>query len=273
MEEYTNNTRVVFDNRLRLCLMNIPSQILNNLRINDYEVLQKTQKELREYLVKHQNEFNIAGRLKHSYENCPDFYALLCAVIADLSKCETWEDVYSQFTQSVKGDNTLYDSSYNELYNKFEFCKYGDNYDPKIQVVCMCSHLCCPENMSIITNPYTKLKSLIACDCLEKTGIITSYQFKKKIKQNDAYAKIVVKKQIEKEKMKQTTYRWEKLVSEYVDKSNTTRKCMECQTLSILKTEPVWKTKCLNCYLKPKTSGICQLNIRSAKAQFKSQFA
>ena len=49
-------------------------------------------------------------------------------------------------------------SSYNELHSNFEFCKYGDNYDSKIQVVCMCSHLCCPENMSIITNPYTKWK-------------------------------------------------------------------------------------------------------------------
>ena len=200
MNKYENNTRVTFDNNLKLCIMNIPSRIMSNLKSDNYETLQETQKQIREYLVNHQREFNIAGILKHSYECCPDFYALLSAVTSDLSKCYTWDDVYNQFFSSLSQTSTLYDSSNNTLSSDFRLCNYGDDVNANIKITCMCSHLCSPENISIITNRYTELNCLIACDCLEKTGIINSYNFKKKVKQNDAYAKILLEKIIEKQK-------------------------------------------------------------------------
>jgi hypothetical protein len=258
MEDYNNNTRIVFDYNLKHCIMNIPVDLIEQLKTFDYVSLQDTQMKLREYFVFHQNEFNIAGRLTLSYECCPDFYALISAVIADLSMCETWNNVYDQFVSSLKQDETLFDASY----NNFKLCDYGDNYNEKEKIICMCSHLCCPENMSIITNRYTGLNALIACDCLEKTGIINSYHFKKKVKKNDCYSKIIVKKELEKQKLKNKIYKWEKMVSQCLEKNTTHRKCAECGVLSILKNEPLWKKKCYNCYCNPQT-GVCLLKTKT----------
>jgi hypothetical protein len=248
--------------------MNIPEELKNNLKTMDYNCLQETQQKLREYFVTHQNEFNIAGVLKHSYVNCSDFYALICSVTCDLSICETWKDVYNQYKSSLHHKETLYDASNNLLYRDFTLCNYDDDYDPKQKIVCMCGHNCCPENMSIITNKYTGLNALIACDCLEKTGIITSYEFKKKIKKNDGYAKILVKKELEKQKMNNKIYRWEKLVSKCVELQDK-RICEECGILSIEKTAPIWKKKCLSCHYK-KNTGVCLLINKSSLINLKN---
>lgn len=263
MEGSLNNTRVVFDYKLKQCIMNIPQRLLNQLRCEDYVHLQDTQEEIREYFRNHQGEFNVAGILKNSYENCPDYYALLSAVTADLSVCETWQDVYNQFTSSFKYNeqlNNMYDAS-----GSFIFCDFPDDYNELIKITCMCSHKCCPENMSIITNNYTGLNNLIACDCLEKTGIISSYQFKKKRLQNDAYAKIIVKKEEAKNKKKNIYDLFEKIVSEYTNKINTFRKCQHCNVLNILKEEPSWKKICKNCYIQKNQKipkGVCLLKVK-----------
>jgi len=259
MEEkatYENNTRIVFDNKLKLCIMNISSELKDGLKSMNYLTLEKTQKELREYFVLHQQELNIAGVLTLHYTSCPDFYALICAVTSDLSKCESWDDVCKQFFTSLvfKQKETLNEAS-NDL---FTFCDYDNvNINSRMQIQCMCSHSCKPENMSIVTNHFTHLNALIACDCLEKTGIINTYEFKKKVKQSDAYAKILVKKAEENQKMKDIVYRWEALVSKLISQNETHRKCMDCDMLSILKTEPDWKKKCLKCYIAGKHIGVC----------------
>ena len=252
--DYDNNTRVTFDYKLKLCIMNMPTEMKRNLESMDYLTLQEAQKEIRDYFLTHQNEFNIAGRLTESNHSCPDYYALLSAVTSDLSICESWDDVYKQFVSSFYHEETLNGGNSN-----FSLCNYGDDYDHTKEITCMCRHLCSPENMSIVSNDYTGFNALIACDCLEKTGIISSYQFKKKIKQSDCYAKILVKKEIEKQKQKNYINKWEKLVSMCLEKNETSRKCIECGILSIFKTEPHWKKKCLNCYIKP--VGVCLLRI------------
>lgn len=259
MEEYENNTRVVFDNNLKLCIMNIPVELKENLKTMDYVALQEAQKQIRNYFVTHQCEFNVAGRLTYSYESCPDFYALLSAVTAELQHCESWNDVYNQFTSSIQHNETLYDASGNCVIrsDNFSLCNYEDEFDPKTKIVCMCSHLCCPENMSIITNRHTQLNALIACDCLDKTGIINKYNFITKAKKSDTYAKIFVKKQLEKQKKTNNTNKWETIVSKCIKQYELCRKCIDCNILSILKTEPNWKKKCLSCYGKP--TGVCLL--------------
>jgi hypothetical protein len=238
--------------------MNIPIKLKSGLKSMDYVSLQETQKQIREYFVKNQNELNIAGILKHSYMNCPDFYALISAVICDLSICDSWVDVYNQYKSSFNSNQTLYDASGNVINTVFTLCDYSDDYDPKNKIVCMCGHNCCPENMSIITNKFTNLNVLIACDCLEKTGIINSYNFKNKIKKNDSYAKILYKKELEKQKMSNRINRWEKFVLKTIELNNDKRKCEECGVLSIAKTEPEWKKKCLSCY-RTKPVGVCLL--------------
>jgi hypothetical protein len=104
---------------------------------------------------------------------------------------------------------------------------------------------------------------LIACDCLAKTGITSSYEFKKKTKQNDGYAKIIFRRQLEKEKRKNVVYRWEQIVSTYLDKRDKFRKCVECDVLSILKTDPDWKKKCVECYYNKTQIGKCLLKYKT----------
>lgn len=263
MEGTLNNTRVVFDYKLKQCIMNIPKGLLDALRSIDYMCLQDAQEDIREYFRKHQREFNIAGILKNSYENCPDYYALLSAVTADLSACESWTDVYEQFTSSFRYNdqlNNMYDAS-----GSIIFCDFQEDYNELIKITCMCSHRCCPENMSIITNKYTGLNNLIACDCLEKTGIISSYQFKKKRLQNDAYAKIIVKKEEAKMKKKNIYELFENIVSKYTNKIITHRKCQQCNVLNILKDDPAWKKICKNCYIQKNEKiprGVCLLKTK-----------
>jgi hypothetical protein len=150
MSEYLNDTRVEFDFRLKLCILNMPKELKCELLSENPESLEDTQVRLREYFVNHQNEFNIAGRLKHSYECCPDFYALLIATVSDLSKCETWEDVFNQ----INIDEQVKDGMGNQVL--YKLCEYEDDYDIDIKNICICSHTCKPENVSIITNPFTK---------------------------------------------------------------------------------------------------------------------
>jgi hypothetical protein len=208
-----------------------------------YCVLEGVQEEIRTYFIQHQKEFNIIKMDKEGdrvipLNRKPDFFALLCATVADLSLCKNWKDVYNQLNDGkVKSEN-------------YKFCDYGDGEIAELDALqCMCSHYCCPENMSIITNPYTGLNAFIACDCLQKTGIISSYQFKKNAQLNSSYKKMI-KRREKKNKCK-------KCIEEMKKKC---RECAQCGTFNILKTEPAWKKKCLLCHTGTGT-GKCLLTL------------
>lgn len=257
---YNNNTRVKFDYRLKLLIQKLHTEhpnIINKLNIDDYDVLQDAQKFIRNYYFINQQEINIAGRLTKQYESCPDYFALLCAVVADLTKCENWEDVWKQYAFSFDENNR-----YSE--NIFEFVNYDPNFDVKQHVFCMCSHWCCAENMSIITNRNTKFKLLIACDCLEKTGIISSYEFKKKARLHDRYAKIIY----DKEMIKTNELLLEQQRKEYEQKLKEYKLCYDCEQ-PIIKIGS-FKTRCGSCHYKFKNKdnkhiiqdGICHIKIK-----------
>jgi len=244
---YENNTRVTFDYRLKLLIQKIHTEypkIINKLKIDDYDVLQDAQKFIRNYYFDNQQEINIAGRLTKIYESCPDYFALLCATVADLTKCENWNDVWKQYAFTFDENNRL-----SRIGNMYEFVNYDPTFDIKQTVNCMCSHWCCAENMSIITNRNTKLKLFIACDCLEKTGIISLYEFKKKARLNDRYAKIIYDKEIIKTAKLSLKQKWAKMVSTYEQKIKDYRHCIICEQLTIKKIEPSYKRKCVSCYV------------------------
>lgn len=265
--EQKNNTRVVFDYKLKLLILKLHTEhkdLINSLKNDDYLMLQDTQYRIRDYFVLHQNELNIAGILKHHYICCPDFFALLCAVISDINSCENWDDVWLQLTKSNKENQTLYDSSG----NLFEYVNYEEDLNTKIIIKCMCSHLCCPENMSIITNTYTNLRVLIACDCLEKTGIISSYEFKKKSKLNDTYEKIMFNKANAKLKKQSYDIKWINVVKKYIETKNKYRFCDGCGILNINKNENSYIKKCKQCYINNKNilkPGICYLTNKTKR--------
>ena len=246
MTDYFNDTRIEFDNNLKRCILNMPNDLKNRLLMDNYVDIQPAQQEIRDYFVKNQSEINIKGRLTFKYDSCPDFYALLSASIADLSICNNWDDVFLQFKQS------------NYKQHHLQLINYPKNISYKDVMTCMCSHKCSPENMSVVTNKFTGLNVLIACDCLEKTGIISSYEFKKKVRKNDRYAKFIVEKAYEKERQKNVDYRWKKLISNYIEKIETHRRCNRCEKLAIEKSKPEWFKDCVNCY-NNKMVGVCLL--------------
>ncbi len=236
-----NDTRIVFDANLKLCIRNLRERepiLIECLKSYDTTLLQECQEKIRNYFLIHQHEFNVAGKLTNHYQSMPDYYALLCANICDLTMCESWDDVIKQFRH--ESENYVWD-------NILTLCNYTEGQVSK-ECICMCSHNCCPENMGIVNNRYTGLNAFIACDCIEKTGIINSYQFKKKARKNETYAKIILEKQKKREEEKVRINKWETLVTTYLNKKNNYRKCIECGTLSILITEPTWKKKCIHCF-------------------------
>ena len=249
---YENDTRVKFDYRLKLLIQKLHTEypnIINKLNIDDYDVLQDAQKFIRNYYFINQQEINIAGRLTKQYESCPEYFSLLCATVADLTKCENWNDIWKQYTFTFDENNR-----YSKIGNMYEFVNYDPKFDVKQSVICMCYHWCCAENMSIITNRNTKFKLLIACDCLEKTGIISSYEFKKKARLNDRYAKIIYDKEIIKQTKLSLQEKWVNLVNTYIEKIKDYKCCCDCKQLIIEKGS--FKTRCSPCHHKEKTKDI-----------------
>lgn len=246
-----NKTRITFDYKLKLLILNFRQthkEEMVKFSLKSYLLLIQAQAVARQYFYDHQQELNIAGRLTNSSESMPDYYALMRALIVDLELCDSWEDVSKQI---------LFQS-------KWTYCNFSftDKYDtPVDNIQCACSHVCCPENMSILENSLTNMHLLIACDCLTKTGITTAYEFKKKRKDNDVYAKIIYNKTLQKQTTQNVTKKWEQLVVKYINVKQTKRLCNTCGVYTINILEPLWKVKCVACYLG-KPVGVCFLKIK-----------
>jgi hypothetical protein len=250
---YENNTRIVFDYNLKLLVQQLHREhphIIEKLKSYDYDMLQEAQLFIREYFLVNQKEINIAGRLTKKPESCPDYFALLCAVVSDLTKCENWREVWQQYVTGV-----------------YKYAQYPVVFDIEEKVLCMCSHLCKAENMAIIPNQYTNLNLYIACDCIAKTGIINSYEFKKKAKMNDRYAEIMVKREYLKKVKKSLEQKWSNIVNLYTEKIKTHKRCLDCTELKIEKGS--FKTRCYICYEnyqiknnKKPPKGVCFLKMK-----------
>jgi len=232
---YENNTRVKFDYMLKLSIQKLHREhpnIIEKLKSYDYDTLQEAQLFIRNYFMINQKEINIAGILTKKPQSCPDYFALLCAVVSDLTKCENWREVWQQYVVGV-----------------YKYVSYPENFEPKEKVYCMCSHNCIAENMAILPHQYTNLNLYIACDCIAKTGIISSYEFKKKAKTNDKYAKIIYDREILRTTKKTLKQKWTNMINTYIEKLKDYRHCIICEQLTIKKTEPSYKRKCVSCYV------------------------
>lgn len=234
-----NITRIEFDDKLKQCVANMPTHLIDDLADISYCKLHIGQERIRKYFIEHENELTMKGHLAE-YHNSSfgDFFALLCATIADLSQCKSWKDVYEQFSEAR--DDAIKEN--------LQFCEYGEGDVADMEDLnCMCSHHCHPENMAIITNPHTGLNAFVACDCIDKLHIINSYQFKKLAKLNKSYKKMIERREkvnLQKKEMKEKIEKY--------------RKCVQCGQLTILKNDPTWKKKCVKCYLGVGT-GVCLL--------------
>jgi hypothetical protein len=240
-----NKTRICFDYKLKLLIVNFKETHKDEMikfSLNNYLGLMEAQWVARKYFYEHQKELNIAGKLinekeRKGYLSMPDYYALMRALIVDLDLCNNWEDVTGQIL----------------LKSTWNYCNFNPDEEYVDKIQCACSQLCCPENMSILHNELTNMNLLIACVCLTKTGITTQYEFYKKRKENDTYAKMIYDK-------KQKSKKPNKEKENHTIKQ-TKRLCDTCGLNNINITEPSWKRTCGSCYFS-KPIGVCFLKLK-----------
>jgi len=169
----------LFENKVR---DELPRHILTTTGFN---ILQEEQELIRQIMIKHQNMLNCNSeniRLTESNKSHPDFFALMMALISDLDKCNSWEQLMDQ-----NRDNTEISlASFNENFGG----EVGDLNGHK----CACNHNCYPQNQYLIQNKYSGKYLLIGCDCIEKNKILNPQQIKElkeKRNYNKTYKKLL----------------------------------------------------------------------------------
>jgi len=155
----------------------------------------------------------------------PDYYAILNAVICDIERCTSWNDVFKQVEESHKTNISFVTTEDDE----YEY----ENED--ILPRCICGHFCKRKSLAIVTNPYTNLNCITACDCIVKIGIITKYAFKKA-------SELCV------ERRRHLFTKFANIVFKYEAVRRLFRRCCDCLCYVVLQTDPKWKCRCLPCW-------------------------
>lgn len=156
----------------------------------------------------------------------PDYYAILNAVICDIERCYSWDDVFKQVASSHSSN--------------MSFVMADDDDDSEnILLRCICGHYCSRKHLALTTNPYTNLNCITACDCITKVGIITKHAFKKASKQSS---------DLRMRKRQHLFTKFANLVFKYVDVRDRFRLCCDCSQYTVLQTDPRWKCRCFPCW-------------------------
>jgi len=155
-----------------------------------------------------------------------DYYAILNAVICDIERCSSWDDVFKQMEASQRINISFVRSD-------------NDNDEWGVIPKCICGHLCSRNSLAIISNPYTNLNCLTACDCVTKVGIITKGAFKKASK---------ISSDIRAENQHRIFTKFANIVFKYEVLRSSFRKCCDCLCYVVLQTDPKWKSRCFLCW-------------------------
>ena len=96
---------------------------------------------------------------KITFKSHPNNYALMIAMISELTLCDSWEHLLKQTKK------------YRFKYNDFDFTL--KNLDDERN--CCCRHVCKIKNLFLMTNIITKLSVYTGCECIKKM-ILTSME-------------------------------------------------------------------------------------------------
>ena len=250
---YINRTIVVFDDKLKQVVTDLiqenPKHCITDLSCSNIGRLEEAQHVIREYFKSNRPKLTLTDNVAFHY---PDYYALLMAVIAELTLCFSWDNVFDQVPKNH--NNTL------ELYEELP---------EKDITYCACSHWCLDVNTALVMNPYTRMKLSLGSCCIEKTQILTKYEFRKMCISNTVYNDKIEKRKeaLRRKKHKQCTKcnLWNIKKTElhtlcldcvprpYVAPQlyMYTRRCKKCPTI-LSNTNPTWVKYCKTCYFKLK---------------------
>jgi len=136
----------------------------STLYLNELDKILPLQEELREYIVKNQELFELQyGKLDFGSNSHPDFFAIMiCIIVPNLEDYTCFNDIL-HISRKGLWELNLYSSETQE--EGFE--DYVANH-----FKCACNHPCGPENLYIIHNIQTKKNILIGCECATKCGFL-----------------------------------------------------------------------------------------------------
>lgn len=241
-----NQTSIIFNQNLKNCIAQLhelnPSNCISNMKKNDYKSVLDGQENARKWFMENQFLLNIENnrKLTKASYNYPNFYALLCANVCDLNRCRTWEDVSLQIAElHSKSDNI--------------FCDFDEDV---YNIHCSCGHIVCPDHTAMIK--INNMNIIIACDCLEKTGIMSKAEFKRLDKPEcyNLLHEARLKRNAERLRLRKI-----RLAREARESSH--RQCLLCKEYMIPNDKPEYFKYCGSCYHnRGRQFGVCLLSVR-----------
>lgn len=197
---------------------------LGSSSVRDYNVdlILESQQTIRDW-------FKSRINIRNGCRSQLDYYAILNAVICDIERCSSWDDVFKQIEASHMGNISFVMCDDDE----YEYENDG-NKDR-----CICGHVCGRRRLAIVSNPYTHLNCITACDCITKVGIITKGAFLKASKLS-----IVAQK----ERQCHNFTKFANLVFKYEVLRLGFRKCCDCSRYVVNMLDPKWKRRCFPCW-------------------------
>lgn len=241
---YVNPTKILFNDEFKKQVQElinenpnrcITSLIDGSVDEENIQELIEAQKIIREWFM----EKKIISRSPHNY---PDHFAALNAIISDLSICQSWEDVFKQFNNSIVD------------HIRYVRCPEDEDDLDQPKYTCLCGHWCSRKNLAIIQNRESDLHLLIACDCITKTGIVTRSNFHKRASEvSNEIRQQRIKRRIQilnnaitiAYNYKKSIKKFQQFILSYKEKRKKFKSCIRCGICNIEK----WKTKNLLCFV------------------------
>ena len=177
---FTKDAKLKFNRELIIL-----SQELNEVSRNHVQKCMEIQEAIREYMIK--NQYNLTFvkdtfRLSKRPPSHSTLFALFMCIMSDIDECSSFDDVMYQ----IDSDN---------LECSALLLEYEE--DDANEGACACGHRVILENIYVINNYYTGLKSWVGCDCVNKNKLVTKEAIQQ-LKNNIKNSKYCVEKAYQK---------------------------------------------------------------------------
>jgi hypothetical protein len=141
------------------------------LALKDTYMLMPIQKDIREYIIENQSDFDLVDRKKITENNHPNIFAIMiCVIIHSLKEYSSFQEILDE-SQKVRWEIGMHSS------NEPNDTGYANSYGEQ-NFRCACNKACSPENMFIISNLETGMNLATGCECITKTKFIEPHELK-----------------------------------------------------------------------------------------------
>lgn len=243
--DLVESTSIVFNERLVFAVLTLheqnPENCIELLKSPIYTNIEKAQKIIRSWFIKNQHMFDIIGKtLTETPKHMPNFYALLCLNVCDITQCKSWDCVAKQFKNP---------HNHQRPKEFIIFCKFPPNIT---QSKCACSHSVNAENSFMLKHKITNLHIMLGGDCGQKIGI--SKPEYNQIEKPHNYELLATNRKIKNKLLldikKKNELKWKNIVSNLLTADKLFRKCLDCKKYNISKNQKSYIIRCKPCWCK-----------------------